>query len=143
MANFKFVLQDWKLFILVPMLLTPLYRFLQDDLSFGLAAAVTTVAGVVLYFLAGKYFNSRVVFKDSYLVLKKGFSAKEVKLFYSDVQSFTFAQDRYSTFYVNTAEKQIELPTARQEKVAELFRWLSSRNPQIDFSIINPKHPIS
>ena len=140
MAPYKFTQINWKLsFILIfPVLL---FQLMQDYFGFGWAMLLAILIGLVLGFITIKFFKSVVEFRDSYLLVQKGYFGKTEKIPYAELEKLTYSNaTRFIKFNLYTNGIQIELPPPpRFAQAKELFAWLHVKNPATAFEIIQPK----
>ncbi|MDQ3291078.1 MAG: hypothetical protein M3Q05_07285 [Bacteroidota bacterium] len=141
MATFKYTQASLKfsIFTLGITLLT--YKALENYLGFGMVMFLSLAVEVIFLTFLSRYFNTVVEFRDSYLLLKKGFFSKEEKIKYSDFRKIAYSNaTRFLKLSLYTNENKIELPPpTRLAQAEELFTWLRTKNPAIEFEIERPQ----
>jgi len=137
MTKYRFTQNNWRSLLLYLLFPVPVLRILQNYLSSGAAMLIGIALLAVLFILLGKYVDSVVEFKEVFLLFRKGFGCKEVKINYADIKKINFSHDRFLELWIYTAENKIKIPppSNKLEKAQELFTWLKDQNPAIEIEI--------
>ncbi len=140
MAQYKYWQADWKFVVFTFGSTFLTYKLLLSYVGFGIVMLLSLAVEVIILALCTRYFVSVTEFRDSYLLLKKGFFKKPERIPYSEVHKLTYSNaTRFLKLNLYTANSKIELPPpARLAQAKELFTWLKIKNPKIEFEIIQP-----
>jgi hypothetical protein len=141
MANFKFRQSDWKGHVFFFLVNFVAYRIFLDNFEFISALLLSLTVVVIMLILFWRNFDSVAEFKDSYLLVKKGWFKKAEHISYSDFQKITYSNvTRFLKLILYTNNQKIELPPpVRLAQAEELFAWLRTKNPLIKLEIIKPE----
>jgi len=125
MTKRKFTQVGWMPFILLPVFSILLLRFVQTYFNTEIAMLISIGLIKLLSIPVSKLFLTVVIFKDSFLQLKKGLFRKEIKINYADINKIAFSYDRFLDLWIYTADSKIKIPppSNKLEKAKELFTW--------------------
>ncbi|PSR53287.1 hypothetical protein AHMF7605_06950 [Adhaeribacter arboris] len=140
MGHYKFTQIDWKthLITIIPVLI---FREMQDNVGTGLAMLFALGLGIFLELVAIKWFTTVAEFQDSNLILKKNYFSKAIKIPYIEIEKFTYSNaTQFLKLTLLTPGNTIHLPPpARLAQAEELFAYLRTKSPAIEFEIIKPE----
>ncbi|WP_224998994.1 hypothetical protein [Cesiribacter sp. SM1] len=139
-TSYKFTKADWKPGIIFTFIGVVCFHVLMSYFSYGMAMLITISVGIgfIISFqiLFGKYFNSVVEFKETYIIQKKGLNNQVVKIYYSEIRKISFSYNRFMMLQIVAVGSKIKFPLPTKiDKVEELFQWLATKNPAIEMEI--------
>jgi hypothetical protein len=136
MTKFKYSQADWKPFVLIGVISSSMFPIFKTYFGGIMLMLFSVGYTVIVISLISKYFISVVKFNDTYFVLKEAFK-KEIKVPYSNIIKITFSNDRFLNLFVYTTDHKFKLPPpARLPKAKELFKWLGTKNLDIQVEIL-------
>ena len=134
----KYTQVNWQSFVLIPIISNFLLQFLKNYFEIGMAMLLSIAILLLLMVPVTNLFTTVVTYHESFLHLKKGVFRKDITINYSEINKITFTYNRFLTLWIITDTDKVKIPppSNKLEEAKQLFKWLSSKNPNIEIEII-------